>query len=122
MRIMADFLPIVCIFGVKNIELLSGEKCPDFETKHLDCRCYFTDENLQHILAKDRPNVVVSFGDMEDFPNLNNSSFAVRKRWLHYRNTENLNKIGPQVFNCFLHNSLTIRNDFPLVSVFYSDV
>jgi len=111
-------LPIVCIFGLQNIELESAGPVPVFETTKMDCRCYLTDDNLYAILAKDRPNAIVSFGKQENYPLLLTSPFEIRKRWINFDNANDLAEKGKGTFFCFLHNALEKRLDFPLVTVF----
>jgi len=115
---MAGNLPIVCIFGVENIELESLGPVAHFETTKLDCRCYLTDDNLHSILAKVRPDVIVSFGEMLDFPNLTNSQYDVRKRWINFEDTQGLADKGMKTFWCYIRNAVEEQKDFPLVSVF----
>jgi len=114
---MSD-LPVVCIFGKENIELKSSGPAPDFETRKLDCRCYLTDENLSLILARDRPVAIVSFGAVEDFPYLWEAPFYIRRMWLNFEDTRELDEKGAKTFYCFLYNALMRRKDLPLVTVF----
>lgn len=111
-------LPVVCIFGVKNIKLESPGPIPHFETNKLDCRCYLTDDDLYAILAKDRPGTIISFGEQEDFPMLMSSPFDVRKRWINFKDTDDLATKGGHAFMCYIQNALNERRDFPLVTVF----
>ena len=115
---MSEVLPVVSIFGALGIELNSFANVPAFESTKLDCRCYLTDDNLYEVLAKDEPAVVVSFGKQEEFSNLMNACWEVRKKWLNFPTTENLPKIGIEVFNCYIHNITTKRDNLPLVTVF----
>jgi glycosyltransferase involved in cell wall biosynthesis len=115
---MAGTLPVVSIFGVENVEFQSAGPIPHFETDKMDCRCYLTDDDLYRVLAKDRPHSVISFGRAEEFPQLMNSPFEVRKKWVHYSDTDEIVVKGTQVFHNFLNNALVKREDFPLVTVF----
>lgn len=115
---MAEALPVVCVFGVLNIELHSWRPAAPYEATRLDCRCYLTDDNLYEILAKDRPSVIVSFGKPEDYPQLLAASWDIRRAWLNFGSTDNLDDIGIQAFACYLKNALSPRKDYPLVSVF----
>lgn len=110
-------LPVVCVFGIKEISLVTPE-CPDYETRKMDVRCYLTDENLHEVLAKDRPSVVVSFGKEESFKSLNASPESVRRMRLHFEDTSNLADKGNQVFERFFGNALFDTRSRPLVSVF----
>lgn len=115
---MAGTLPVVSIFGVQNVELESAGPIPHFETDKMDCRCYLTDDELYKVLAKDRPHSIVTFGSPEDFPNLMVAPFHVRKRWVHFPNTNDLKERGSHVFMNFINNALKARDDYPLVTVF----
>lgn len=110
-------LPVICVFGVQSISLQTPP-CPGFESRDMDVRCYQDDEHLGEILAKDRPSAIVSFGDPSNFKNLLRSSELVRRMWLHFDNTRDLEEKGSQVFNCFFYNAVFPKFDRPLVSVF----
>jgi glycosyltransferase involved in cell wall biosynthesis len=111
-------LPVVCIFGVNNVEVESLGPVPQFETTKLDCRCFLSDDNLYAILAEHRPNVLLSFGNQADFPNLTTAPFEIRKRWINFENMEDMDDKGQGAFYCFLHNALEKRTAFPMVTVF----
>ena len=115
---MANGLPVVCIFGALNINLESRKPVPQFENCDMDCHCFLTDDNLYEILAEHRPVVIVSFGRQEDFPNLMKASWDIARRWLNFEDTSNIDEIGATVFDCYIYNATTVRNDTPLVSVF----
>ena len=115
---MAEVLPVVCVFGALNIELHSPRPKPDFEASELDCRCYLTDDDLNSILAKDRPSVIVTIGDAASFSNLMKAHWDIRKRWIHFDSTDDMDKMGLQAFNCYLVNATEKRKDVPLVTVF----
>jgi glycosyltransferase involved in cell wall biosynthesis len=110
-------LPVICVFGAKNVELLSAE-CPSFETRDMDVKCYSTDENLYEVLACDRPSCIVSFGDMRNFTRLASSPDFVLKMWIHFEDMNDLVKKGRQVFDCFIMNAISKIDRKPLVSVF----
>jgi len=103
---MSKNIPTVCIFGVMGIELQSAGGVPDYETRKLDCRCYLTDDNIEAILVENRPDVLVSFGDVNEFSNLNKLPYYMRKKWIHFDSTNDLEKIGDQVFNVFINHCL----------------
>lgn len=113
---MSD-LPVACIFGAQNISLKSDGPVPDFETTEIDCRCYLTDAGLYSILAKDKPVVIVSFGKVDNFKILATAPFDVRKIWIHFNDTGNLEEVGKQAYFCFITNSLQKRHNIPLVSI-----
>jgi len=111
-------VPVVCVFGVKNITLVSEEPVPEFETNALDCRCYLTDDGLYEILARDCPVAIVSFGNHSEFQNLGDASFHVKKKWTHYDNLNELDSVGRNAFLCYV--SLVVEGSVgsPLVTVF----
>jgi glycosyltransferase involved in cell wall biosynthesis len=115
---MAEVLPIVCIFGALRIELHSPQPVPHFEASRLDCRCYLTDDDLYGVLAKDRPAVIVTFGNSSDFKNLMSAPWSIRKRWLNFENTNDLKLVGSNAFECYLQNATESRGEIPLVTVF----
>jgi len=111
-------LPIVCIFGAEGVELHSDTDAPDVETRALDCYCFDDDSELERILIEHRPHVIVSFGEVASYPYLWAAPFEVRRRWLHFPDTGDLDQIGRAVFNCYLSVCLEQRQEEPLVSVF----
>lgn len=113
---MAD-LPVICIFGASGIVLHSDEG-PKFETRDMDCRCYADDSKLDEVLAKDRPVAIASVGNADSFPRLRVAPFCVRKRWVHFKDADELLRKGHGMFMCFLMSALQERQDVPLVSVF----
>lgn len=110
-------LPVVCVFGVLGIELHSYRLAPPYEETRMDCRCYLTDDCLDAILAKDRPSVIVSFGDRFDFENLCSAPEEVREMWINFSSTNNLEQVGISVFEMYLNNALSGPKR-PLVTVF----
>ena len=115
---MAGELPVVSIFGVSNINLESAGPCPGFETSALDCRCHLTDDNLGEVLASERPNVIISFGEISEFVGLSLMPYDMRKKWLHFDNTDNLTVAGVGAFNVFLNDVMVEQRRHPLVTVF----
>lgn len=115
---MAEVLPVVCIFGVDNVQLYSASSAPVFETTQLDCRCYLTDDDLNRILATDRPSVIVSFGPESDFPHLQAAPSEIRKQWLRFDDTSSIDAAGVAAFEQYLRNATSKESDMPLVTVF----
>lgn len=115
---MATKYPVICIFGAAGIQLQSSPEAPTFETTTLDCRCFPNDRNLDTILIRHNPHVLVSFGDLSDYPKLMAAPFEIRRRWLHYPDTSDLATVGIQTFHCYLSVCLEHRDEEPLVSVF----
>ena len=116
---MAGNLPTVCIFGLKNINLQSVGPVANHETRELDCKCYLTDEDFDRILVEERPDVFVTFGAQNEFPNLLNASFDIRRRWVHFDSSKDIDDCGCRAFGCFIDSCLRKREDAPpFVSVF----
>ena len=117
---MSKNIPTVCIFGVMGIELQSAGGVPDYETRKLDCRCYLTDDNIESILINDRPDVLVSFGDVNDYKNLYKLPHHMRKKWIHVEGTNDLEDAGKQVFSTFINYCMSKKTDKDpkMVSIF----
>lgn len=116
---MAEALPRVCIFGVKNVELFSSSECPEWETRKMVCECHLIDDDLDEILVRFRPHVIITVGEVSDFPRLKNSSPDVAKRWINFKDTSDLQRMGGAAFHCFVSNCVKQRDDLPpLISVF----
>ena len=69
-------LPVVCIFGHKPMTLTTPT-ADDYEEKRLDCRCYATDTDLERVLIRDRPDVIITNGHRSAFPHL----ATIRQFW-----------------------------------------
>ena len=112
-------LPVVCVFGHKAMTLTTPI-VEAYEETRLDCRCYATDADLERILVRDRPHVIISSGGLSAYPNLSKAPDAVRERWLHYDTLPDDTQLGIDVFNCYLGTVLRSpgRNGTPLVTVF----
>ena len=112
-------LPVICFFGLDDMRLVTPV-WQDYEEDRLDCRCFGSDRNLDRILARDRPNVIVTIGDRSSFPNLEKAPCEIQKRWLHYDRLPDLAQLGIQAYNCYIGNMLNGRkaDEDPLVTVF----
>jgi len=114
---MAGCFPVVSVFGVENVTFDSGP-APPFESKEFEVRCHLTDDDLHAVLAEDRPSVLVSFGQADDFPNLMAAAFDVRRRWIALEDTSDLALAGRQALACFVEAAALDRRDVELVTVF----
>jgi hypothetical protein len=112
-------LPTISIFGAHNLDLFTPTK-EDYEEKRLDCRCYSSDAKVEHVLVRDKPQVLITLGKLSSFPNLSKAPFEVRKRWLHYDILPDLTQLGIDAYNCYLRNLFDVRegDENPLVTVF----
>jgi glycosyltransferase involved in cell wall biosynthesis len=111
-------LPVICVFGAEGVDFKSAPPIPPFELDSLDCRCYPTDEGLSEVLARDRPQAIVSVGDIANFKALTMSPFQVRRMWIHFDDLNDLEEKGQKAFMCFLVNAVQRRDETPLVTVF----
>jgi glycosyltransferase involved in cell wall biosynthesis len=115
----SEKLPVVCIFGADRLKLVTPRQ-EDYEEKRLDCRCYSADSRLERVLVQDKPQVLITIGKRNAFPNLSNAPFEVRKRWIHYETLPDLSQLGLDAYNCYLRNIFNGHgaDDDPLVTVF----
>jgi O-antigen biosynthesis protein len=118
-------LPVILVFAPRPLHLESPPLHNAGQIRELDCRHYLSDENLNTILAAERPDAIVSFGDRGAFPHLSAAPFEVRRRWLHFESAVSsaaeLEGIGAMAFGLFMQRALDNSagsSEFPLVSVF----
>lgn len=93
-------LPIVCVFGHNGLQLATPIQ-EDYEEKRLDCRCYLSDSNLEQILIRDRPHIIITIGNRSSFLSLRTSPFEIQKRWLHYDTLPDITQLGIDAYNCY---------------------
>ena len=112
-------LPVVCIFGHRNMALVTPI-ADDYEEKQLDCRCYASDADLERVLIRDRPDVIITSGNRASFPNLAHAPSEIRKRWLHYDTLPESTQPGAPGVHCYLTNLFPGpgADETPLVTVF----
>jgi glycosyltransferase involved in cell wall biosynthesis len=112
-------LPVVCIFGRKDIKLVTPI-VEDYEEKRLDCRCYSSDGNLEQVLIRDKPDVIVTIGMRSFYPNLATAPFDIQRKWLHCDTLPELNQLGISSYNRYLANMLDdgAMDGKPLLTVF----
>lgn len=111
-------LPVVVVIGALGLDFSSPFSGLANETQKLDCRCYATDSDLDQILAKDRPNVIVTNGKETDHQNLMKAPISVRRRWINFENFDNMELIGEKIYNCYLNIALGFSHEEDLVTVF----
>ena len=123
---MSD-LPVVLLFAPHPVRLQTLSSPHLREARELDCRCYISDENLNAILSRERPDVIASFGNRDEYPRLQSAPYEVQSRWLHFEadvsSRADLERAGAMVFCLFLHRVFGIDSEStgsrtPLVSVF----
>jgi glycosyltransferase involved in cell wall biosynthesis len=91
-----------------------------YEADGFSTRQLSDDGEIGYELAGHHFNVICSFGDIADFPNLNNQSIEVRKRWLHYDETDmDPSLVAQHVIGSYVSTATEKRfPETPLVSVF----
>lgn len=91
-----------------------------FEAAGFDIQAFEDDADLARALVEFRPQVLVSFGEIERFPNLWASPLDVRRRWIHLpdRATDPAS-VAERIIETFVLNATTERfAEEPLISVF----
>lgn len=112
----------VSVFGACDpawLDRLQLADAASVEAAGFDTRPAPNDNDLAHILATVQPQVLVSVGDLDEFPNLLGSSLEVRKRWLHLPEPGDPHAVARRIMGTFIQNATTSRfPEIPLVSVF----
>lgn len=114
-------LPVIVVFSPAPIELQTPPGY-SWETCELDCRWYASDAQLNEILAREKPHIIVSFGARGEYASLQAAPHDVQRRWLHFEGeagTAQVEAAGAMAFARFMHNALSPRSSRPpLISVF----
>lgn len=112
-------LPIICLFGHDEIDLVTPT-WEDYEEKRLDCRSYSADADLEDVLIRDRPHVILTIGDRSSFARVAKAPFDIQRRWLHYDTLPALDQLGLDAYNHYLKTLLDSGDSSgsPLVTVF----
>ena len=116
----SDKLPTICIFGCDGpLKLVTPAK-EDYEEKRLDCRCFRSDADLERLLIRNRPHVLITIGNRSAFPNLSKAPPDIRRRWLHYDALPDPPQLGIAAYRCYLANILNAPSaeDPPLLTIF----
>ena len=113
-----DKLPVICIFGCKDVELITPAE--NGEEERLDCRCYSSDSSLEQVLVQDRPHVIITVGNRSSYPRLIQAPFDIQRRWLHFDTLPNLDRLGLAAYDHYLKNMFDVgqTEEKPLVTVF----
>jgi O-antigen biosynthesis protein len=93
---------------------------PVYETDRFSILQLEDDSQISYELASHHFNVICTFGDVSDYPNLGIQPLSVRKQWLHYDDPQiNLSLVAKDVMGAYL-SSVTEKRfpETPLVSVF----
>jgi glycosyltransferase involved in cell wall biosynthesis len=90
------------------------------EADGFDVRGYQTDDDLAAILVRDRPQVVVTLGDPQDYPTLLAAPLLIRRRWINIGDPDTPpDQIATRIIGAYVGNATKARFPTePLVSVF----
>ena len=91
-----------------------------YEADGFTTRQLYDDGEISYELAGHHFNVICTFGDIDDFSNLNSQPIEVRKRWLHYDQTDmDPSLVAQHVIGSYVSTATEKRfPETPLVSVF----
>ena len=98
-------LPVVCIFGRRDIELVTPI-VEEYEEKRLDCRCYPSDACLEQVLIRDKPRRHRDDREPILLPQPGKAPSEIQRRWLHYDTLPELNQLGIAAYDRYLTNML----------------
>ncbi|MFT4040946.1 MAG: glycosyltransferase [Thermomicrobiales bacterium] len=119
---MAFDLIRVCAFGDCDPAWLANLRLADassVEAAEFDVTPAPDDADLARLLVTVRPQVIISVGEIEQFPRLLNAPLEYRRRWLHFPTQEDPQHVAAMIMECYIQNVATARfPDYPLVSVF----
>jgi glycosyltransferase involved in cell wall biosynthesis len=116
----SGLISVLLIGNDFNAEELILPGTATYEADGFSTRQLSDDGEIGYELAKHHFNVVCSFGDIANFPNLNNQSIEVRRRWLHYDETDiDPSLVAQHVIGSYISTVTEKRfPKTPLVSVF----
>lgn len=91
-----------------------------WEAAGFDTHAVSNDANIARVLVEVRPQVIVSLGAPEEYPELMAAPLDVRRRWLSVENPNtDPHALADAIMNAFVANATTERFvDYPLISVF----
>lgn len=112
-----DSSPKVLLLGLdEEVELRTVKYAP-YESDSLKILQKKDDSNINEVLSNFNPDSIVTIGESFcDFPNLNNMSLDIRRRWLHFNEFDN--SIGESSYLCATNYILSSDDSNPLVSIF----
>ena len=101
-------------------EKIKFDPCPKHWADGFNVTSVSSDSNINTVLAAVRPQVIVSFGDIDTYVGLLAAPLDIRRRWIHKDDPGTPpNVLANDILTCFVDASS--RNRFPkhpLVSVF----
>jgi glycosyltransferase involved in cell wall biosynthesis len=112
------FLPRILMIGDESDVVLETLSSASFESKELNVLKKIDDSDLDSTIKDFDPDAILTIGkDFNDFKKLNNKHFDIRKRWIHYGDTQpNLGDISYFCGSNYILNPHYKEN--PLVSLF----
>jgi O-antigen biosynthesis protein len=118
-KVRGDKLPVVCIFGRKDIDLVTPAS-EDYEEKRLDCRCYATDSHIEAVLTRDKPSVIITVGHRSSYSHMVKTPAEIQRKWLHYDALPDLSELGKTAYDTYVANLFDgdHAGGNPLVTVF----
>ncbi|MFO0830400.1 MAG: glycosyltransferase family 2 protein [Phycisphaerales bacterium] len=111
----------VCVFGLDNHAYFATVRSADIRNaaREFAWEMQPTDADLGALLAKAKPHVIVTFGQVESFPSLLRTPIEVRKRWLHFPSPPPGTELAEAIMRTYVANATGDRFPHePLVSVF----
>src|SRR3990170_6161563 len=103
--------PSICLFGLK----IDKDDLPS--AKYSLAGSYETDDDIDNIIIKERPDVIVSVGESwRLFPNLEALPMELSKRWLHFSKLDEIQE--HTIINCYITSIFRVSDEYPLISFF----
>lgn len=116
----SGLISALLVGSASEVEDLILPGVASYEAEGFSVRSLEDDSDIVYELANNHFNVICSFGDIADYPNLNRQPLNVRKRWLHYEDASiDLSLVAQDVIGSYLSTAIEKRfPETPLVSVF----
>src|SRR5688572_22116851 len=119
---MSYDLIAVLLIGHPDAEIASKFLLPhtsDIEADDFDCLVVENDRDLATVVAKQRSQVVFTFGSLESYANMHAAPLEIRRRWLHFDVPPAPRDLALAAVRVFVDVSTNDRfPERPLVSVF----
>ena len=106
----------VVVFGSPIESLRSTPEDIPYEELFFTVKNYIDDSDLDKIERDISPNVYITFGDYTKFKKLNSAPFNIRKKWMNFKDGEDLTLVGQAVFERFRINCFEPPSEYPLIS------
>lgn len=115
----SGLISVLLIGNKSSVEELVLNNSEPYEADSFSIQEISDDKDIAFVLASHHFNVICTFGDADDYPNLNSQSIEVRKRWLHYDSPVPLSDVAHHVMGAYMSTATEKRfPETPLVSVF----